>query len=214
MADVRINGKRIPKLKTLNNLKNLMVKIDFICEKNHYAVTNVMINNKDIDVENEKLLSLSLDESDTVEIKLESPEQLSYESLSVAQDMADLLLFDLKVSTIRLWNSTLDYEPSLETLLKDCYYFLSLAARPIYLLNQDPNNLDEDSTKCLKILDGIASDLEDATFLSVHAENKSACEVLILKVKPAIETWVGLSVLFAEKMKITVPSKELEIEGI
>ena len=212
MADVRINGKRLPRLTSVDSLKNLLPKIELICQKNRYAITGCYLNEKEMDIDNEKILMLKLETEDKVEIKIESPEQLSYESLSVAQDMADLLMFDIKVSTIRLWNSEADYEPTLATLLKDCYYFLSLAARPIYLLNKELKDLDPQSEACLKELDKIANALEDATLFSVHKKNKEACEVLILIVKPAIETWIGLSAMFAEKMNISAPNPSLELD--
>ena len=96
MADVRINGKRVPPLQSIDTLSNLINKLDAIAEKNNSAVTALSINNSAIDLENPEFHRIKLEVEDTIDVKLDTPQQLSYESLQVAIDMAGLLVHDLK----------------------------------------------------------------------------------------------------------------------
>lgn len=210
MADVRVNGKRIPPLQSIDNLSTLMSRLESIAQNNNSAVTSITINNSNIDIDNPEYLRLKLENEDKVEARLDTPEQLSYESLQVALDMAGLLIFDLKVVTVKLWGSGKNYEKSLETLLNDCNLFLSLAARPIYLLNKDITLLDQETQLCLKELDKIALHTQDATLLAVADHKKEACYMLAGKVKPAIERWLGYSAKFAQTLEInTVTNKNI-----
>lgn len=202
MADVRINGKRLPPLQSIDTLAALMKKLEAIAQKNNSALTSLSINNNNIDIDNPEYLRLKLENEDTIDAKLDTSEQLSYESLQVALDMAGLLVFDLKVVTLKLWDSGKNYEKSLETLLNDCNLFLSLGARPIYLLNKDPEKLESEAQLFLRQLDSIAYHVEDATLLAVHGHSKEACYVLVGMVKPAIERWIGLSAKFAQILDI------------
>ncbi len=202
MADVRINGKRLPPLQSIDTLAALMKKLEAIAQKNNSALTSLSINNNNIDIDNPEYLRLKLENEDTIDAKLDTSEQLSYESLQVALDMAGLLVFDLKVVTLKLWDSGKNYEKSLETLLNDCNLFLSLGARPIYLLNKDPEKLESEAQLFLRQLDAIAYHVEDATLLAVHGHSKEACYVLVGMVKPAIERWIGLSAKFAQILDI------------
>lgn len=211
MADVRVNGKRVPPLQSIDNISNLISKLESIAVKNNSALTSIIVNNSAIDIDNPEYHRLKLETEDTVEVKIDSPEQLSYESLQVALDMAGLLIFDLKVVAVRLWESGKSYEKSLETLLNDCNLFLSLGARPIYLLNKDPHNIEEEAQDCLKELDLIANHVEDATLLAVHDSPKEACYVLVGMVKPALERWIGLSAKFAQILDINTVSNNLII---
>ena len=203
MADIRINGKRFPSLQSIGVVNGLLEKLDLLSTKNRESITMLRINDSEIDLSNDKLRALKIDDTDKVEVRMETPEKLSYESLNVALDMADLLLNDIKVSTLNLWRSEKDYEPTLETLIEDSYYFLSLAARPIYLLDANINNLDPDSEKCLKQLDTISNFIRKIAYLSIKKQNKDACHLLVSKVIPAVETWIGLSGNFAEKLNLS-----------
>lgn len=202
MADVRVNGKRIPPLQSIDTLSVLMKRLEAIAQKNNSSLTSLSINNTSIDIDNPEFLRLKLENEDTIEARLDTPEQLSYESLQVALDMAGLLVFDLKVVTLKLWDSGKNYEKSLEILLNDCNLFLSLGARPIYLLNKDPDTLELEAQLFLRQLDTIAHHVEDATLLAVHEHAKEACYVLVGMVKPAIERWIGLSAKFAQILDI------------
>jgi len=203
MADIRINGTRFPSLQSLGAVNGLLEKLENLSTKTRESVTMLRINDSEIDISNDRLRALKLDDTDKVEVKMETPEKLSYESLNVALDMADLLMNDIKVSTLNLWNSEKDYEPTLETLIDDSFYFLSLAARPIYLLDTNINNLDPDSEKCIKQLDKISDLLKNVTYLSIKKQNNDACHILVAKVIPAIETWIGLSGSFADNLNLS-----------
>lgn len=211
MADVRVNGKRVPPLQSIDNISNLISKLEAIALKNNSALTSITVNNSVIDIDNTDFHRLKLELEDTVEAKIDTPEQLAYESLQVALDMAGLLVFDLKVVAIRLWESGKNYEKSLETLLNDCNLFLSLGARPVYLLQKDPNNIEQEAQDCLKQLDLIANHVEDATLLAVHDSPKEACYTLVGMVKPAIERWIGLSAKFAQILDINTVTNNLII---
>lgn len=211
MADVRVNGKRVPPLQSIDTLSSLMKKLEIIAQKNNSALTSLSINNSNIDIDNPEFLRLKLENEDTIDAKLDTAEQLSYESLQVALDMAGLLVFDLKVVTLTLWDSGKNYEKSLETLLNDCNLFLSLGARPIYLLNKDPEKLEPEAQLFLRQLDTIAYHVEDATLLAVHEHSKEACHVLVGMVKPAIERWIGLSAKFAQILDINTVTNTILI---
>lgn len=211
MADVRVNGKRVPPLQSIDNISNLISKLEAIALKNNSALTSITVNNSAIDIDNTDFHRLKLELEDTVEAKIDTPEQLAYESLQVALDMAGLLVFDLKVVAIRLWESGKNYEKSLETLLNDCNLFLSLGARPVYLLQKDPNNIEQEAQDCLKQLDLIANHVEDATLLAVHDSPKEACYTLVGMAKPAIERWIGLSAKFAQILDINTVTNNLII---
>jgi hypothetical protein len=202
MADVRVNGKRIPPLQTVNDMATLIKKLESLANQNNSALTNLMVNNSNIDIDNKDYYRMKLENDDTVEAKFDTPEKLSFESLQVALDMADLLILDLKLATLKIWENDKIYEKSLETLLEDCNLFLSLAAKPIYLLNKNPHELNIDAQNCLQELDKIANHVEDATLLAVHGRNKDSCYVLVGMVKSSIERWIGLSAIFAESLNI------------
>jgi hypothetical protein len=44
--------------------------------------------------------------------------------------------------------------------------------------------------------------VEDATLLAVHEESKDACHVLVGRVMPSIERWLGLTAVFAKELEI------------
>jgi len=204
MVDVRINGKRIPPLGAIDNLSTLIERLETMAEKNNSALTSLIINNNSIDIDNTNYRKMKLEDEDTVEARIDTPMQLSYESLQVAIDMADLLVFDLKVATLHLWNENNQGEKSLHTLLEDCRLFLTLAAKPIYMLEGLEIHDDPDVYNCLKELDDIANQVENATILAVHGRSKDACTVLVGWVKPSIERWIGLSAPFASKLNINM----------
>ncbi|WP_186648841.1 hypothetical protein [Fluviispira vulneris] len=211
MADVRVNGKRVPPLQSIDTLAILMKRLENIALNNNSALTSISINNSSIDIDNPEFLRLKLETDDKVDARLDTAEQLSFESLQVALDMAGLLVFDLKVVTLKLWDPGKNYEKSLETLLSDCNLFLTLAARPIYLLNKDPEQLEPEAERCLRELDKIANHIEDATLLAVHEHGKEACHVLVGMVKPAIERWIGLSAKFAQILEINTVTNVFNI---
>ena len=203
MADVRVNGKRVPPLQAVDNLAILIQRLENMASKNNSALTSLDVNNSSINLEEkEKYYKMKLEIDDTIEAKLDTSEQLSFESLQVALDMSDLLTFDLKVVTLKLWDNDKSYEKNLETLLQDCNLFLSLAARPIYLLNKEPETLEVEAQNCLQELDRIANYVENATLLAVNNKPKDACFILVGMVKSAIERWTGLSAIFAQTLDI------------
>ena len=209
MADIRINGKRIPPLKTVDNLGVLIQKLEIIADKNKNILTSLKLNNKSIDIDNFEYYKLKIEEEDKIEAKLDTPAQLSFESLQVAMDMAELLLQDLKTAAIHIWDENKSYTTSLDILLKDCQLFLTLAAKPVYLLEQNPDFLDGDIRKALEELDKISNYVETSTYLSVLNNRKDACFVLVGYVKTSLERWIGLCSVFAKFLNIdTIQSSE------
>ena len=202
MADVRVNGKRVPPLQSVNDMATLIGKLETLANKNNSALTSLMVNKADIDIDNKEFHRMKLENDDTIDVKFDTAEQLSFESVQVALDMADLLLFDLKVATLKIWENDKAYEKTLETLLEDCNLFLSLAAKPIYLLNKEPESLEVEAQNCLQELDRIANYVENATLLAVRGYAKESCTVLVGMVQAAIERWSGLSAIFAQSLHI------------
>ncbi len=202
MADVRVNGKRVPPLQSVNDMATLIGKLETLANKNNSALTSLMVNNADIDIDNKEFHRMKLENDDTIDVKFDTAEQLSFESVQVALDMADLLLFDLKVATLKIWENDKAYEKTLETLLEDCNLFLTLAAKPIYLLNKEPESLEVEAQNCLQELDRIANYVENATLLAVRGYAKESCTVLVGMVQAAIERWSGLSAIFAQSLHI------------
>lgn len=213
MADVRINKRRMPILQSVDSMGSLVAKIDALGAKNKTFLTSLTVNGRNVDLESQEIMRLKLDSDDTVEARMETAEQLSFESLQVAQEMAELLTFDLKVATLHLWDNLKFYEKSLETLIHDCKLFLTLGARPIELLGYAPTELPKQAQDCLKALDEIANHVEDSTLLAVHGKNREACQALISRVLPSIERWLSLSAPFAQFLEIDdvrVPTFNLE----
>jgi hypothetical protein len=128
--------------------------------------------------------------------------------------MAELLIFDLKVATIQMWEAHAAHQRSLETLIDDCYLFLTLAARPLELLGVPLEQLPYEAERCLRELDAVAQSVEDTTLLTVHGELKDACSVLVQRVLPSIERWMGLSGRFGEILNIdNIPARNNEFSG-
>jgi hypothetical protein len=202
MADVRINGKRIPALQAVGSLGVLVTRLDALAGSQDTAVTAIYVNNEEIDFENTEMYKLRLCEEDTVEVRMETVSQMAFECVQVAQEMAELLVFDLKVATLALWEGTQQRNKSLETLLNDCHKFLSLAARPLDLLGAKPSDLPELAQNYLRQLDSIANDLESATLVAVNGNTKDACHILVGRVMKSVEKWLGMSVAFAEALDI------------
>lgn len=202
MVDVRINGKRMPILKAVGDLKALVMRLEAIGNKEGTELTSLVINGRSVDLDNPDILKLRLDADDTVEARMESAGQLALQSLQVAQEMAELLVFDLKVATLNLWDNTRTQTKNLETLINDCNLFLSLAARPMDLLGQDPLSVEKPVEECLRKLDEVANNLEDAVLLAAHDRGRAASHVLVARVMPAIEKWLSLSSIFAEHLSL------------
>jgi len=202
MAEVRINGRRMPVLQAIPVLRTIVEKLGQWGEKRHMVLTSLYINGSLIDLDSADFVSLKLGEEDLVEARMETPNQMAFESLQVAQEMAELLIFDLKVATIQMWEAANTHQKSLEVLIDDCNLFLTLAARPLDLLGVVLAELPSEAERCLRELDAIAQNVEDATLLCVHNELKDACTVLIKRVMPSIERWLGLSGKFAEILSI------------
>lgn len=202
MADVRINGRRIPILQAIDTAGVLIQRLESIGSRNNTELTSLTINGRAVDLDQSHTARLRLDRDDTVEARMESHEQMAFESLQVAQEMAELLVFDLKVATLHLWDNSRYQDKSLETLLTDCSLFLSLGARPLDLLGKSPDDLPPVAQDCLKQLDAVANSVEDATLLAVSGNGKDACHLLVGRVMPAIERWLGLTVPFAEHLQI------------
>ncbi|MES2615598.1 MAG: hypothetical protein V4591_09305 [Bdellovibrionota bacterium] len=207
MADVRVNGKRIPPLQSIDDMAILIARLEYLADQNNKsALTALVLNGSNIDIDNMEYRRIKLETEDTIEAKFDTSEQLSFESLQVALDMADLLIFDLKLAAINIWDDDLNYVKTLETLLEDANLFLTLAAKPIYLLNKEPELLEVEAQNCLQELDRVANYIENATLLAVHGKNKDACYVLAGMVKSAIERWIGLSAIFAQSLNINFDS--------
>jgi len=205
MADIRINGRRFPALQSIDSLSVLMGKINCLSQEKGSEITSLLINGMAQDIDSERMLNIKIDTNDVVEARLDTPQQLSYESLQVAQEMAELLTFDIKVATLALWEGAHSQFRSLETLLKDCQLFLQLAARPLDLLQVGCHDLPSHAIKCLKELDNIANCVEDAVLLCVHNNHKEAAHVLVARVRGAIERWLGLSAHFAQVLSLDNP---------
>ena len=202
MSDVRINGKRFPALQAIDTLGQLVGRLEALGGSHATVVTSVHVNGRFVDIDNTDLLRMRLDSDDTVEVRMETVAQMAFECVQVAQEMAELLVFDLKVVTLHIWEGSRHQDKSLETLITDCHKFLSLGARPLDLLGANPHTVPAVAQQCLRKLDLVASNVEDATLLAVNGEKKDACHVLVARVKPAIERWLGLSAAFAEQLEI------------
>lgn len=202
MADVRVNGKRVPPLQPVSNMGELIKKLDAMAFKNSETLTSLKWNNKDIDVDKMELHKLAIEEDDTIEVRIENPMGLSFESLQAAMDMTDLLIQDLKQATVHIWKGKTDYTKSLEVLLKDCELFLTLAAKPVYLLEYCPESLHGEVRGALEELDKISSHVESATHLALTNRRKESCFVLMRYVAPCLERWAGLCASFAKFMGI------------
>lgn len=202
MSDVRINGRRFPILKAVDNLNSLIQKMDSLGQRNNTCLTTLTLNNRIMNIDATNLAQIKLTDEDIVEARMESSEQLAYESLHVAQEMAELMVFDIKVATLHLWDNLKQQYQSLETLLTDCNLFLTLAARPHELLGIELSQMTPEARKCLQLLDVVANNLEDATLLAATQHPKDACHVLVARVLPALENWMGYTPLFAEQLKI------------
>lgn len=202
MADVRINNKRMPALNAVDSVGTLLNRLELLSESNNTCLTNLCINGRSIDIDSNDIKRMKLDAEDTVDALMESPQQLAFQSLQVAQEMAELLIFDLKVATLQLWDGTKTYDKSLEALLNDCKLFLTLGARPIELLNHNPYELPQQAEQCLRQLDAIANNLEDSVLLAINGKCKESCQVLVARVLPCVERWLSLTVPFATHLQI------------
>lgn len=203
MAEVRINGKRFPTLQTVDTLGALVNKLDQLGAKEGNSLTMVKVNGIETDIDSAEMFKLRLDSSDIVEALMESAEQLSLQSLQVAQEMAELLVFDIKVATLNLWDNTRTQAKNLDTLLKDCSMFLKLAARPVELLGRDPRNAEKSVEDCLRFLDRIADGIEGSILLAANEQQRDACRVLVGKVMPNIENWLLATEAFSDKLNLT-----------
>jgi hypothetical protein len=214
MAEVRINGRRMPVLQSVSVLRDLVVKLEQWGDKRSMVLTSLHLNGAAVDLEAPGFSALKLADSDLVEARVETPNQMAFESLQVAQEMAELLIFDLKVATIQMWEAHAAHQRSLETLIDDCYLFLTLAARPLELLGVPLEQLPYEAERCLRELDAVAQSVEDTTLLTVHGELKDACSVLVQRVLPSIERWMGLSGRFGEILNIdNIPARNNEFSG-
>lgn len=202
MADIRMNQKRMPILSSIDNLGTLLEKCDQFAKAHQSVVTSLLLNGIEIDLEQADIFKIRLDNEDVIEARMETPQRLSFESLQVAQELAELLVFDIKVTTLQLWDKGKHYEKLLETLISDCQLFLTLAAKPVDLLGHNIYELPMQAEACLRQLDAIAGLIEDATLLAVHQKNKEACQVLVARVMPSIEKWLSLSAPFAKFLQI------------
>ncbi|NBO37827.1 hypothetical protein EBU99_04510 [bacterium] len=204
MADVRVNGRRLALLQKETQLQALVDKLDGIAARSASCLTALLIGGVEVDLENAETLAAlpALTDADVVEARIENTAQLSFESLQVAQEMAELLIFDIKVTTLKLWDANSFAEKEIENLLKDCHTFLTLGAHPLDLLQRSPLELSATAQDCLHELDKVAQCVEDATLLAVHSQCKDSCHVLVGRVMPAVERWLGLSTIFAKELEI------------
>ena len=202
MAEVRVNGRRMPVLASVSLLGTLIDKLDSWGQKRNLGLTSIYVNGSQVNLDSSELSRIKLNGEDLVEARMETPDQMSFESLQVAQEMAELLIFDLKVATIQIWEAAKTHQKSLEVLIDDCHLFLTLAARPLDLLGVNLDQMPMQAEQCLRELDAISYSVEDATLLCVHGEFKDACTILVRRVLPSIERWLGLSAKFAEVLNI------------
>lgn len=203
MADVRINGRRMTLLQTEPQLEKLIDKLDNIAYKSSSCLTALFVNGVEIELDSVDFAKCNdLSEQDVVEARIENTAQLAFESLQVAQEMAELLTFDIKVTTLKLWEANTFAEKEMDTLLKDCHTFLTLGAHPLDLLQRSPNEMSDSAQNCLRELDAVAQHVEDATLLAVHTKFKDACHVLVGRVLPTLERWLGLTAHFAQELEI------------
>lgn len=203
MADIRVNGRRLAILQNEESLQALVEKLDNLAGRCNSCLTSLTINGNEVDLDNLEAETLSsFSASDVIDARIENTAQLSFESLQVAQEMAELLVFDIKVATLKLWDSNTFAEKELDTLLKDCHSFLTLGGHPLDLLQRSPLELSASAQDCLRELDRIAQSVEDATLLAVHAQFKDACHVLVGRVMTSIERWLGLTAVFAKELEI------------
>lgn len=203
MADVRVNGRRMTLLQSESHLDKLIDKLDNIANRSSSCLTALFLNGAEVELDGlstEKLPQLT--NQDVVDARIENTAQLAFESLQVAQEMAELLSFDIKVATLKLWDSNSFAEKEMDTLLKDCHTFLTLGAHPLDLLQRSPSEMSDSAQNCLKELDSVAQHIEDATLLAVHSKFKESCHVLVGRVLPALERWLGMTAHFAQELEI------------
>jgi hypothetical protein len=202
MAEIRINGKRFPILQAVDSLQTLVARLDAIGLKDKTCLTQISVNGMEVDLDNPEALKVKLIALDRVDARMESTEQMALQSLQVAQEMAELLVFDIKVATLSLWDNTRSQQKSLEALLQDCSLFLTLAARPVDLLERDPRNVEKPIEECLRLLDRIANGVEGAVLLATNNQQRDSCRVLVSRVMPNIENWLKTTAGFAEELQI------------
>lgn len=203
MADVRVNGRRMTLLQSETSLGKLIDKLDNIATRSSSCLTALFINGSEVELDVTEANELpQITEQDVIDARIENTAQLAFESLQVAQEMAELLTFDIKVATLKLWDSNSFAEKEMDTLLKDCHSFLTLGAHPLDLLQRSPNEMSESAQNCLRELDGVAQHIEDATLLAVHSKFKESCHVLVGRVLPALERWLGMTAQFAQELEI------------
>jgi hypothetical protein len=211
MAQVRVNGQRVPPLASISVLESLLSKIDAVASKKDLFITSVSIDGKPIEMEQLNLKKITLASDEVVDVRLENPKEMAHESLQVAMELVELLVFDLKVATLRLWEpiSAPFANQALSKLLDDTRLFLTLAARPFQLMDQNPEELGVLSQQCLRKLDEIAEHLQDAVLLYTHKQPKNTCRVLVARVLPALEQWMGLAPAFATDLDVAMaPPRE------
>lgn len=202
MAEVRINGKRFPVLQAVDSLQVLVARLDAHGLKEGTCLTQITVNGIELDLDTPEALKASLIALDRVDARMESSEQMALQSLQVAQEMAELLVFDIKVATLSLWDNTRSQQKSLESLLQDCSLFLNLAARPVELLGRDPRHVEKPIEECLRLLDRIANGVEGSVLLATNNQQKDACHVLVSRVMPNIENWLKATARFADELQI------------
>jgi len=203
MADVRVNGRRMTLLQNEANLGSLIDKLDSVAARSSSCLTALFVNGTEIELDSTTPESFpQLIEQDIIEARIENTAQLAFESLQVAQEMAELLTFDIKVATLKLWDSNSFAEKEMDTLLKDCQAFLTLGAHPLDLLQRAPKEMSESAQNCLRELDCVAQHVEDATLLAVHSKFKESCHVLVGRVLPSLERWLGMTAHFAQELEI------------
>jgi hypothetical protein len=202
MSDVRINGRRISELGSVGTLAALVARLDSVAAREGKSLTSIVINGLEVDPDSAENVQVKLGATDKVEALMESAHDLALQSLQVAQEMAELLVFDLKVATLNLWDNTRTQAKTLETLIKDCHLFLSLAARPVELLGKSPHSGEREIELCLRELDTIANHIENAVLLAAHAKQRDACHILVARVIPSIEKWLGLSAGFSDRLEL------------
>jgi len=202
MAQVRINGTRFPILQSVRDVGTLISRIELMASKDNRYLTHMAINGKALDLESPDVEKWKVENEDVVDVLTETPESLALQSLQVAQEMGELLAFDIKVATLHLWDNTKFQVQTLHSLLKDCQLFLSLGSRPIEVLGRNPREVPAPIMSLLGCLDSVADHVEDTILLATAQKPKEACHVLIARVLPALKDWLERSTELADYLHL------------
>ncbi len=187
MAQVSINGKKAAIYNAIGNFSQLIDKLYGQALKTGGAITHLWLNQIPMDLDSDLSSIDQITYEDKIEVSIDSPQRLSIESLDMSLEFSKLLLFDVKLAIIDLWEGK-NTTQVLKTLLIDSDLFLSLASRAVSLMGKNPKELNLDSQKSLESLDFLGTTLEEAIQCSI-IDPKVAAEVLGTQTLPILENW-------------------------